>query len=216
MRHSESEKIKYINDLYGYESRVLRAIRKSAPKNKAHIQVSPFEGAILKFFTQFIQAKLILEIGTFVGYSTAYMAGGLTKGGKVLSIEKNIQSFNIAQENIIKYNLREKIELFNIDALTFLRTRKGLERADIIFIDGNKSEYYEYLSESMDILRTGGLVIADNTLLFDSVYKERPQDKHGSLMWESMQKFNRKVADSQLFQTIMLPTDSGLTVAIKK
>lgn len=216
MRHSELEKIKYINDLYGYESGPLRAIRESAPKDKAHMQVSPFEGAILKFFAQFIQAKLILEIGTFVGYSAAYMVEGLAKGGKILSVEKNIQSFNIAQENVIKHNLREKIELFNTDALTFLRTRKGSEQTDIIFIDGNKSEYYEYLSESIDILRAGGLVIADNTLLFDSVYKERPQDKQGGLMWESMQKFNRKVADSQLFQTIMLPTDSGLTVAIKK
>ncbi|MDJ1305007.1 MAG: class I SAM-dependent methyltransferase [Candidatus Midichloria sp.] len=87
------------------------------------------------------------------------MVEGLAKGGKILSVEKNIQSFNITQENVIKHNLREKIELFNTDALTFLRTRKGSEQADVIFIDGNKSKYYEYLSESMDILRAGGLVI---------------------------------------------------------
>ncbi|WHQ46529.1 MAG: class I SAM-dependent methyltransferase [Candidatus Midichloria sp.] len=157
MRHFESEKIKYINELYCYESEILKSIRESAPKDKAYMQVSPFKGSILKFFVQFIQAKLIIEIGTFVGYSAAYMAEGLAKEGKILSIEKNEQYFNIAQENIIKHNLKEKIEVFNIDAITFLNSRVSLEQADIIFIDGKKSEYYGYLNESTDVLRTGGV-----------------------------------------------------------
>lgn len=59
-------------------------------------------------------------------------------------------------------------------------------------------------------------MIADNTLLFDGICKELPKGKQCSLMWESMQKFNRRVSDNKLFQTIMLPIDSGMTIAVKK
>ena len=216
MKNSVSSKIQYINELYGSKDQVLEAIRKSAPKEKSYMQVSQFKGSILKFFVQLINAKLIIEIGTFVGYSAAYMAKGLGDGGKILSVEKNLNYFEIAKDNIAKYSLNKKITVINEDGNTFLESRQQQEKVDMIFIDGKKIEYCDYLARSIDIIRHGGIIVADNTLLFDNVYKEMPQKKQEALMWQKMRKFNKEVANNKIFQTIIFPTNSGLTIALKK
>ena len=214
MRSLISPKIQYINELYGKETQILRSIKASAPKEKAHMQISPYEGAILKFFVQLINARSVVEIGTFVGYSTAYMAEGLEEGGKIFSIEKNTHYFEIARNNVIKYGLNKKIEVFNEDGNTFLKAMK--QKVDLIFIDGKKIEYCNYLSGSINIIRSGGIIIADNTLLFDNICKDTLQSEQEILMQQEMRKFNQEIANDKVFQAIMLPTDSGLTVALKK
>jgi predicted O-methyltransferase YrrM len=101
MRNSESDKNQYLNTLYGNECDILKQIRASAPEDKAHMQIHPFEGDIITFFANLINAKIIIEIGTFVGYSAAYMALKLNSPDLVVySIEKNPDYFKIAKNNI--------------------------------------------------------------------------------------------------------------------
>ena len=213
MRNSESDKNQYLNTLYGNECDILKQIRASAPEDKAHMQIHPFEGDIITFFANLINAKIIIEIGTFVGYSAAYMALKLNSSDLVVhSIEKNPDYFKIAKHNILIHNLENAVKLHKGNALEFLSKIEsdGL-KADLVFIDGKKSEYCDYLDFSSKILRVGGLVIADNTMLFDNVYKK---DENSALL-DAMRDFNEKIAYSKIFKSIIIPTLSGMTVAIK-
>ena len=213
MRNSESDKNQYLNTLYGNECEILKQIRASAPKDKAHMQIYPFEGEIITFFANLINAKIIIEIGTFVGYSASYVALKLNSSSLVIhSIEKNPDYFKIAENNIFIHKLENRIKLYKGDALEFLSKIEsdGL-KADLVFIDGKKSQYCEYLDLSSKLLRAGGLVIADNTMLFDNVYKK---DENSALL-EAMRDFNEKIAHSKIFKSIIIPTLSGMTVAIK-
>ncbi len=100
---------------------------------------------------------------------------------------------------------------------SFLNLEKVEEIAsfDAILIDADKIAYPAYLQHAKRLLRKGGLLIADNTLLFNLVLSDQPPLKNPEL-WTAMCNFNEMLAIDQDFEALIIPTLEGLSIALKK
>lgn len=216
----DSAKVNYIEILVSEKfedeasNKILAAL---SLDNLLGINIGLLEVQILNFLIQSNHIKKIVEVGSLYGYSAYHMAKCLPKDGKLWSIEKNQKNFNKAQELIASSDQAEKIELIEGDAKVKLEELKTKAPFDLIFIDANKGAYGDYLNWAKDCLRPGGLVVGDNTFLFGSVYDESEKTHNmSSKNIQVMKDFNQSLIDSKSFETMVLPTPEGLTVAIKK
>ena len=104
--------------------------------------------------------KSVLEIGTLIGYSAILIASALPQGGRVVTVEVKPKSARLAEENIRRAGLADKIELRVGDALSVIPGVDG--KFDMLFLDATKDEYLKYLKLCEDKLERGGVVFADN------------------------------------------------------
>jgi caffeoyl-CoA O-methyltransferase len=104
--------------------------------------------------------KNVLEVGTLTGYSAILIALNLPREGRVATIEVNPKSARLAEENITRAGLADKIELHVGDALTVIPRIN--DSFDMVFLDATKDEYLKYLKLSENKLERGGVVFADN------------------------------------------------------
>jgi len=163
--------------------------------------------------------KNIIEVGTLYGYSTIWFARALEKNGKIWTIEKELESSKKAQKNFDKLenNLGKNITIINNDGITALNKMINNNiQCDMIFIDADKASYPEYLKLSEKLVKKGGLIIADNTFLSGSVYKDYLDGRITLKAQNAMKLFNKMLADSSKYDSIMLNTQEGLSIAIKK
>lgn len=208
---TNKEKYDYIRTLYCKEGIDFAGIFETA-KEKMDIQLSPEEGKLLSMLLSIHKAKYVLEIGTLVGYSCCWIASSLPVDGKVITIEKDGERFGTAKQNFANTPFSKKIIAVNQDATSYLQNLKLDYQLDAVFIDGKKEDYPAYLKLTDPLLRKGGLIIADNTFLFGSVFSNTyPKSK----MSEAMQQFNLEISDSKKYKSLIFPTDEGLSVAIK-
>ena len=181
------------------------------------------QGRVLSMLSQMIQPKRILELGTFTGYSALCLAEGLSRDGKLLTIEHNDELEDMIRRNLSLSPLGEKVELVIGDAKEELR-QLG-ERAphdasvigapaeargfDLVFIDADKKEYCDYLDLVLPLMRKGGWILADNTLwdghIIDSTYDKDKQTI-------ALRAFNDKVAKDNRLEKVILPLRDGLTI----
>ena len=125
--------------------------------------IGPEKGRILDNAVSKKMPKLILEIGTLVGYSAIRMARLLTEEGRIICVEKNPESASKAERNIERAGFAEKVKVVVGDAKKVIPT---LDRIfDFVFIDAEKKEYLIYLKLVEKKLRKGGVVVADNALI---------------------------------------------------
>ncbi len=230
-------RVKYITKLYAQETQHMQNIASSCPAKLKHMQLSPMEGKIIQTLLCMINANKVLELGTLVGYSAAWIAGGLSGSNPiVISVEKSLAHYEIARKNITNAKLDEVVHIINSDAIHILKYYAGDDIVqpldmtlnyygpktlfDAIFIDAKKSDYIDYLPYVKKCLRPGGIIIADNTLLFDTVYEysttDEIKDKKLAQIWQSIHGFNAVIALDRELISIMLPTSEGLTIAMKK
>jgi predicted O-methyltransferase YrrM len=85
----------------------------------------------------------------------------------------------------------------------------------MIFIDADKINYLNYLDWAEENIRPGGLIIGDNTLLFDAVFQEKLPKGIVEAARQAMRTFNQRLAEPDKYHSIMLPTKEGMTIAIK-
>ncbi|EHI97283.1 Methyltransferase type 11 [Clostridium sp. DL-VIII] len=156
----------------------------------------------------------ILEIGTSIGFSTVMMAKVIKAyGGKIVTIEIDADVAKQAIENFEREGVNEQIEVKIGDARTVL---SGLnDTFDIIFQDcGDKTLYLKLFDQYIRLLKSGGLLIAEDTLFpvfdFGSEFGDLTQ------MCEAIDAFNMKIANCSQFESTLLPIGDGLTVAIKR
>jgi predicted O-methyltransferase YrrM len=197
-----------VNKHYLPEPKVLKAIRDSCPHNLKKMQMSYDECRILSLCLKMIKAEKVLELGTLVGCSTAWIANALTGAQPiVVSVEKSTHHYKLAQANINRAGLQKLVRIINSDAISVLESYVGQELFDAIIIDAKKIEYSNYLKLAKLSLRSGGLIIADNTLMID--------DALGEISAE-ITKFNHIVENDPDLVSIILPTTAGMTVILKQ
>ena len=167
------------------------------------------QGRLLSMLSKLVQPNLVIEIGTFTGYGALCFAEGLAKNGKVMSIEVNPEHAYKAQEFIKKTPFAKQIEVLNLDGMKFLECID--ERADIIYVDGEKRSYIKYLDACNRVLRVGGLAIFDNTLWGGKVVHDS-MDRDTEIMKE----FNQALVKQIHFETLQLPLRDGVTIVRKK
>jgi predicted O-methyltransferase YrrM len=142
---------------------VLREIEKMAPGHFLPI-IGAVKGKYLAETVKNTMAGKVLEVGTLVGYSAILIAINLPEDGQIDTIEINPRSAEMAQENIRKANLSHKVKIHIGDAKKIIAGMH--EQFDMIFLDAEKKEYLEYLKLSERMLKTNGVVFADNVKMF--------------------------------------------------
>lgn len=201
----------YIETVFAPEDDMLREVAQVGESLQPGMQVSAAEGKLLHCLLRMTGAKRVLEFGTFVGYSAIWMARALPHDGELITLEKNSDYAERARQHAQRSAL--PIRIMQADAMESLARLTG--SFDAVFIDGEKRSYMRYLNAALPLLRSGGLVMADNTLLFGALTGQ-PQTKISDEARQVMQDFNARMANSAELTGIMIPTREGLTVAIKK
>jgi len=207
-----SAKIQYIRSIYGHETEDLRSIDAKIRLYDTPIHIAPEEGKLLQLLIKLAGAKKIVEVGTLAGYSTLWIAGAIPSNGMIYTIERDEKRSILAADSFKGYN---NIKLLVGEASDKLQELASEGPFDAIFIDADKSGYVEYLDWAEKNIRSGGLIIADNTLLFGAVYSEKlpPQVKQSTL--SVMHEFNQRLADQTKYCSMIIPTEEGMSVAIK-
>lgn len=194
----------YLEQLYKPEPIHIKKIRESCPENLKKMQMSYPECRVLSFLLGVIKANKVLELGTLVGCSAAWIAESLSGDNPlVVTVEKSLDNYEIAKKNL---STNKRVKLVHGDALEFFWS--CTEMFDAIFIDAKKREYKAYLELSKKHLREGGMLIADNTLMID--YEAIPE------ISEAVHEFNSLIESDNDLTSVIIPTVSGLTVAIKR
>lgn len=168
------------------------------------------QGRVLAMLSKMIQPSRILEIGTFTAYSALCLAEGLTKTGIVHTIEADDELEEMIKDNIALSPFKDKIEVHIGDAKELIP--KLNEEFDLVFIDGDKREYCDYLEIVLPKLRQGGFVLADNTLWDGKVLSEKDTN---DFQTESIKIFNQKLSVDARVEKVMLPLRDGLTLIRK-
>ena len=223
------EKIyKYIEDHVTRQGEALDWVEKQTHirTNHARMLSGRLQGELLRILVQISGAKRILELGTFTGYSAICLATHLPSDGHLDTLELNDELEDLILEGFERAGLSEKIELHIGDCketLVRLRSEMGLNDSgsevlpdkmyDIVYIDANKREYCEYYDLVFDMIRPGGLILADNVLWDGKVCMDPlPQDKQTV----GIARFNDMVTADPRIESVILPLRDGLNVIRKK
>ncbi len=202
----------YIRALFGHENDAQKSARESLTGANDGISIYPEEARLLQMLIRLSGIKTIVEIGTLGGYSALSMAAALPQDGKLWTLEKDAARAARARANTAQDT---RITLIEGDARISLQSLAPQGPFDMIFIDADKLNYEQYLDWAEAHVRKGGLVVGDNTLLFDAVWMaERPPRVRDTAL-AAMRAFNRRLADPEKYCGILLPTAEGITIAQK-
>lgn len=213
---SHAATYRYIADTFCKEDALLARVKAKGEELVPGMQVSPVEGKTLHVLATMIKAKTILEIGTFVGYSTLWLARALPKDGRLITLEYNPEHARFARAFFDESEQAKQIEIRQGKALDSLKTIVQEKHIfDLVFIDAAKAEYPEYVELLLPSIRSGGVIIGDNSLLWGNLTDE-PWQAAADNAISGMKRFNNMLAESSAFAGTLLPTTEGLTVAVKK
>lgn len=204
---------KYILDHIDTEDEVLRELDR-----ETHLKVpgarmlsGHLQGQVLTLLSKMVQPDRILEIGTFTGYSAICLAKGLKEDGKLLTIELDDELENLAKKYFNKAKLEKKIVQLIGPALEIIPNLN--ETFDLVFLDADKREYVDYYNLLLEKVRSGGIIIADNTLWSGKVL-EKPAD--GDEQTRGIIEFNKQIKNDSRVEKVILPLRDGMTVIRKK
>lgn len=169
------------------------------------------QGRFLSFISKLIQPKLIIEIGTYTGYSALCLAEGLQPEGKLISIDVNEETSAFAKAFIQKTEYASKIKLVLADAKEYITTIN--ESIDLVFIDADKKNYLNYYHLVFDKIASGGLIIADNVLWSGKITMAQNEMDKETL---ALHQFNEFVQNDLRVENMLLPIRDGLMVIRKK
>ncbi|MBV9750046.1 MAG: O-methyltransferase [Acetobacteraceae bacterium] len=153
----------YIADrLLGDEPALSGALHANAAAGLPDIDVSPAQGRMLHLFVRMTGAKRVLEVGTLGGYSAVELARALAANGRLTTLEIDPHHAAIAQENIARAGLADRVEVLVGPAAETLKTLTGCY--DLVFIDADKPSNVAYLREALRLSRAGTTIIVDNVI----------------------------------------------------
>lgn len=169
------------------------------------------QGRMLKMFVRMIRPKQILEIGTYSGYSALCLAEGLEEGGMLHTFEINDEQEDFTRPWLEGSPYADKIKFYIGDALEMVPAMDIT--FDMAFVDGDKRKYVECYEMVLSKLRSGGYIIADNTLWDGHVLEEPHRNDYQTI---GIKQFNDLVARDERVEKVILPLRDGLTIIRKK
>ncbi|MCL2641934.1 MAG: class I SAM-dependent methyltransferase [Candidatus Bathyarchaeota archaeon] len=132
--------------------------------------VGPARGKVLSEETKKAKPKRVLEIGTFIGYSTILIARELEKNSQLITIEEHLTETEVAKNNLAQAELDVNVQIINGDAIEIIPTLT--DKFDFVFLDAAKEEYFHYLQLIEDKLEKGAILVADNAGKFATEMKD--------------------------------------------
>ena len=201
---------KYISDNSQSESIILKELNRYTNSKvilprmlSGHIQ-----GRFLSMISKLVKPEIIVEVGTYTGYSCLCLAEGLKKNGKIITIEKDEEFASIAKNFFDRSNYKEKISLLIEDATKAIENIK--EKIDLAFIDADKVNYTKYYDMLFPKLKIGGLIVADNVLWSGKVTKKVSDNET-----QSIKNFNAKVKNDERVENLIVGIRDGIMLCQK-
>ncbi|MCB0407641.1 MAG: O-methyltransferase, partial [Bdellovibrionales bacterium] len=158
-------------------------------------------------------AKKVVEVGTLFGYSTLWMARGLGEEGHIITLEKDPERHEAAKNHFKAIPEEKKVSFLCGDAENLLKEISSQGPFDFVFIDANKGAYLKYLDWAEENVQPGGFIVGDNTFLFGGVYSDQKNKRWGKAQVQAMKDFNHRLSDTTKYQSCLIPTLEGMTVA---
>jgi predicted O-methyltransferase YrrM len=175
------------------------------------VPIGPGAGAALRFLASVLDARAVVEIGTGTGVSGLWMLRGMRSDGVLTSVDTEAEHQRLAKETFTEAGIpSQRVRLIPGAALEVLpRLTDG--HYDLVFADGDKQEYPEYLAEALRLLRPGGVVAFDNALWHDRVADPAQRDPDTI----AIRELGRVVRDDDALVPVLLPVGDGLLLAKK-
>ena len=171
----------------------------------------PLEAALLQMLVKITAARQVLEVGTFTGYSALAFAEALPDDGEVITCEVNASNASIVREFFSRSPVGDKIHIEPGPALTTLAKLDGERRSfDLAFVDADKERYPDYFDAIMPLLRSGGLLVADNVLWSGRVLDPQQETDRAIVA------FNDKVQRDDRVDNVLLTVRDGVMVIRKR
>ncbi len=201
---------KYISDNSQSESLILKELNRYTNSKvilprmlSGHVQ-----GRFLSMISKLVNPEIIVEVGTYTGYSCLCLSEGLKKNGKIITIEKNEEFASIAKKFFDRSKYKEKISLLVEDATIAIENIN--EKIDLAFIDADKLNYTKYYDMLFPKLKAGGLIVADNVLWSGKVTEDVSDNET-----QSIKNFNTKVKNDQRVENLIVGIRDGIMVCQK-
>ena len=205
--------VKYAEQFTSPEDDVLQSLARECYANYSnHSMLSGFvQGRVLSMISKMLQPKVVLEIGTYLGYSALCFAEGLAPGGKVITLDVDPETNAVAKAFVAKSAHSSRIEFHLGQATDIIKTLP--ETFDLVFIDADKPNYANYYNLVFDKVRPGGFILADNVLWSGKVLiKDEEQDGHT----RALHDFNKMVLADSRVSNVLLPIRDGLMLIRKE
>lgn len=199
----------YITDHFSQEPEFISEARlRSKQSGLKEIHVPENVGKTLKLISCLIGPKKILEVGTLGGYSTLWLAEGLSEEGKIITLEYHESHAKVARENFNYAGLSNRIEVrvgLAIDLLRQLILKKE-GPFDLIFLDADKETYPDYLEPLIELSRPGTVILSDNLI---PKRGELGVPDPSDIEAVGIYTFNQKIAHHPRLDSLILPTIVG-------
>jgi predicted O-methyltransferase YrrM len=173
---------------------------------------SPVSLRFFQFLARISGARRVLEIGSFVGVSAMCFARALPEDGEVVTIEKYDRFARIARRNFERNGLAAKIRLLQADALEALGGLPRHEPFDIVFIDGNKERYREYMEQTVPLLGPRGIMIVDDAFFHGDALNAVPATEKGRGVKAALDF----AADLEMWLRVVLPMANGILLLARR
>jgi caffeoyl-CoA O-methyltransferase len=203
----------YSREVFGQQDEHLAGLMTEATAaGLPDIAVSADVGRLLMMLTSMTRARLALELGTLGGYSGIWIARGLARGGRLITIEREPHHAAFAQRQFERAAVADRVEIrvgAALEVLPRLANELGPGSVDVVFIDAMKTEYCEYWEKVRPLVAVGGVVLADNVLGTGSEWidqQDQPQPR-------AVNRFNRLVAGDDAFEVVAVPLRQGVLFA---
>lgn len=212
MMNISQELEKYISDHMSPEGELLEDLRRKTYLKTPYpnMMSGALQGKLLELISKMLRPDRILEIGTFTGYSAICLASGLAEGGSLDTIDSNDETYEMAEEYFKRAGMESRIHQIRGDALEIMRNMDG--PYDLIFIDGEKREYTAYYELAIELLRKGGIILADNVLWGGKVVDEKEKNDPATA---GILAFNKQVVEDNRVELVLLPVRDGLSLIRK-
>ena len=165
-------------------------------------------GRFLEFLVFLAQPRLVLEIGTYSGYSALSMAGALPADARIVTCEISDEHADVAERHIAAAGESGRIEVRRGPALDTLATLDG--PFDLVFVDADKQSYRAYYEAVLPKLSARGLIVVDNVLWSGRVAEPPSDDDTESTI--ALREFNDHVAADERVVNVMLSVRDGMTL----
>ena len=206
----------YVHRVSLRETPTLKGLREATARlPERGWECDPDEGQFLALLVEMIGAKRVLELGTFTGYGTLWMAAALPPDGHIVTCDLMETYPAVGRPFWEEAGVAGKIELRLGPAVE--STEKLIEEGqagtfDMVFIDANKKDYGTYYENALVLLRPGGVIAVDNVFWGGAVLEKNSTAKST----RAIQALNEKMGKDERISSIILPLADGVTVAVKR
>jgi predicted O-methyltransferase YrrM len=202
----------YAENFTSEENEILRELRRKTfgERDDKSMLSGFYQGRLLSMFSRLLAPKRILEVGTYMGYSALCLAEGLRDDGKIITLDVDKETNEIAKEFWAMAPYYSRIESFLGEATHIIPTLN--ETFDLVFIDADKPNYSNYFDLIFPKLRTGGIILADNVLWSGRVLNAENEDENT----KALHAFNQKIQADERVSNILLTVRDGLMLIRKE